>query len=67
MLPRGEVGLILTAIGAGLVLDGKPVVDTATYAAAAFMVVATTMATPPLLLWSMRGALAGARSHEAEP
>ena len=54
MMPRGEVGLIFAAVGAKLVMDGRPVVDAATYAAAVFMVVATTMATPPLLLWSMR-------------
>jgi Kef-type K+ transport system membrane component KefB len=56
MMPRGEVGLIFAGIGATLVLDGHPVVSPATYAAAVFMVVATTMATPPLLLWSMRRA-----------
>jgi len=54
MMPRGEVGLIFAGIGAQLVLDGKPIVDPPTYAAAVFMVVATTMATPPLLLWSTR-------------
>lgn len=54
MMPRGEVGLIFAGIGAQLVLDGRPVVDAGTYAAAVFMVVATTMATPPLLLWSMK-------------
>jgi Kef-type K+ transport system membrane component KefB len=54
MMPRGEVGLIFAGIGARLVLDGKPVIDGATYAAAVFMVIATTLATPPLLLWSMR-------------
>jgi Kef-type K+ transport system membrane component KefB len=54
MMPRGEVGLIFAGIGAKLFLDGRPVVDSGTYAAAVFMVVATTMATPPLLLWSMR-------------
>ena len=54
MMPRGEVGLIFAGIGARLVLDGRPVVDTATYAAAVFMVIATTMATPPLLLWSIK-------------
>jgi Kef-type K+ transport system membrane component KefB len=59
MLPRGEVGLIFAGIGAALVLDGHPVVDSETYAAAVFMVVATTMVTPPLLLWSMRGAARG--------
>jgi Kef-type K+ transport system membrane component KefB len=54
MMPRGEVGLIFAGIGAQLILGGRPVVDTGTYAAAVFMVVATTMATPPLLLWSTR-------------
>jgi Kef-type K+ transport system membrane component KefB len=54
MMPRGEVGLIFAGIGARLVLDGRPVIDGAAYAAAVFMVVATTMATPPLLLWSLR-------------
>jgi len=54
MMPRGEVGLIFAGIGAQLVLNGRPVVDAGTYAAAVFMVVATTMATPPLLLWSIR-------------
>jgi Kef-type K+ transport system membrane component KefB len=54
MMPRGEVGLIFAGIGATLVLEGQPVVSANTYAAAVFMVVATTMATPPLLLWSLR-------------
>jgi len=53
MMPRGEVGLIFAGIGASLVLDSRPIVDGHTYAAAVFMVVATTMATPPLLLWSL--------------
>ena len=35
-------------------LGGHAVVGTDTYAAGVFMVVATTMATPPLLLWSLR-------------
>ena len=54
MMPRGEVGLIFAGIGAKLTLSGMPVVDPGTYAAAVFMVVATTVLTPPLLLWSMR-------------
>jgi Kef-type K+ transport system membrane component KefB len=54
MMPRGEVGLIFAGIGAKLVLDGQPVVDAGTYAAAVFMVVATTVLTPPLLAWSMK-------------
>ena len=59
MMPRGEVGLIFAGIGATLVLDGSPVVSPETYAAAVFMVVVTTMATPPLLLWSLRQDEAG--------
>ena len=54
MMPRGEVGLIFAGIGAQLVLGGRPVVDAGTYAAAVFMVVATTVLTPPLLLWSVK-------------
>ena len=54
MMPRGEVGLIFAGIGATLVLDGKAVVSPETYAAGVFMVVVTTMATPPLLLWSLK-------------
>jgi Kef-type K+ transport system membrane component KefB len=65
MMPRGEVGLIFAGIGAQLLLGGRPVVDTGTYAAAVFMVVATTTATPPLLLWSMRRAGAPARTKTA--
>jgi len=37
-----------------LALTGGPVVDAGTYAGAVFMVVATTMLAPPLLLWSIR-------------
>lgn len=54
MMPRGEVGLIFAGIGATLMLGGHAVVSPDTYAAAVFMVVVTTMATPPLLLWSLR-------------
>jgi Na+:H+ antiporter len=54
MMPRGEVGLIFAGIGATLMLAGEPVVSPETYAAAVFMVVATTMATPPLLVFSLR-------------
>jgi Kef-type K+ transport system membrane component KefB len=54
MMPRGEVGLIFAGIGATLTLGGEPVVSPETYAAAVFMVVLTTMATPPLLVWSLR-------------
>jgi len=62
MMPRGEVGLIFAGIGATLVLDGRPVVSPETYAAAVFMVVVTTMATPPLLLWSLKRDVAAAKA-----
>jgi Kef-type K+ transport system membrane component KefB len=62
MMPRGEVGLIFAGIGAALVLNGHPVVGPDTYAAVVFMVVVTTMATPPLLLWSLRRDAASAPS-----
>jgi Kef-type K+ transport system membrane component KefB len=54
MMPRGEVGLIFAGIGASLMIQGHAVVSPETYAAAVFMVVVTTMATPPLLLWSLK-------------
>jgi Kef-type K+ transport system membrane component KefB len=56
MMPRGEVGLIFAGLGAQLQLGGEPVVDAGTYAAAVFMVVVTTMATPPALVWANRRA-----------
>jgi Kef-type K+ transport system membrane component KefB len=59
MMPRGEVGLIFAGIGASLVLAGRPIVNPETYAAAVFMVVVTTMATPPLLVWSLKRDEAG--------
>ncbi|WP_197489109.1 cation:proton antiporter [Planctomyces sp. SH-PL14] len=53
MIPRGEVGLIFASEGAKLMYEGKPVVDSTTYTALVFMVMATTIITPPLLKWSM--------------
>jgi Na+:H+ antiporter len=53
MMPRGEVGLIFANIGLGLTLNGQPVIDHAVYSAVVMMVIVTTMATPPLLKWSI--------------
>lgn len=64
MIPRGEVGLIFANIGLGLTIRGEPVVDTAIYSAIVIMVIATTMATPPALRWSLTR---GARSSSAKP
>jgi len=54
MMPRGEVGLIFAGMGTRLMVDGAPVIGPGTYAAAIFMVLMTTLLTPPLLLWSIR-------------
>jgi Kef-type K+ transport system membrane component KefB len=53
MIPRGEVGLIFAGIGSKLVLDGVPVISTATYSAIVIMVIITTLVTPPLLKYSL--------------
>jgi Kef-type K+ transport system membrane component KefB len=63
MMPRGEVGLIFAGIGAQLLLNGVPVVDGPTYAAAIFMVIATTLLTPPLLMWAIRRAPSTPAAH----
>ncbi|MCB9229926.1 MAG: cation:proton antiporter [Deltaproteobacteria bacterium] len=59
MVPRGEVGLIFAVIGAGLSLDGRPVIDKPLYSAIVLMVMVTTMLTPPGLTWSLNRARRG--------
>jgi Kef-type K+ transport system membrane component KefB len=59
MTPRGEVGLIFAGIGATLMLPNQggasePVIDTGTFSAVVFMVVVTTLLTPPALKWALR-------------
>jgi Kef-type K+ transport system membrane component KefB len=54
MIPRGEVGLIFANVGAGLTLNGAPVVDSRTFSALVLMVIVTTLITPPALRWSLR-------------
>jgi Kef-type K+ transport system membrane component KefB len=53
MIPRGEVGLIFANIGLGLSLAGQPIIEQGTFSAVVIMVIVTTMATPPLLKWSL--------------
>ncbi len=53
MIPRGEVGLIVAAVGQKLVLGGRPVVDDAVFSAVVIIVLATTLMSPPLLKWSL--------------
>ncbi len=52
MIPRGEVGLIFANIGAGLMLNGQPVIGAQQLSAVVMMVIVTTLVTPPLLRWS---------------
>lgn len=49
MIPRGEVGLIFTGIGASLVVGGQPVLGAELVSAMVVMVMVTTLITPPLL------------------
>jgi Kef-type K+ transport system membrane component KefB len=56
MIPRGEVGLIFAGIGATLMLGGERVIDNEVFSAVVIMVALTTLVTPPLLVWRMRGA-----------
>ena len=59
MIPRGEVGLIFAGIGATLVLGGERVIGDDVFSAVVIMVALTTLVTPPLLVWKMRGARRG--------
>jgi Kef-type K+ transport system membrane component KefB len=53
MIPRGEVGLIFAGIGSSLMIGSERIVDDAIFSAVVVMVVITTMATPPLLVWRL--------------
>ena len=53
MIPRGEVGLLFAGVGLRLTLGGQPLLDSGTYSAIVILVVATTLATPPALRWSL--------------
>jgi len=51
MIPRGEVGLIFTSIGASLSVAGRPVFSADLVSAMISMVIVTTLVTPPVLKW----------------
>lgn len=55
MIPRGEVGLIFANIGLTLRIGGERIIDDAVFSAIVVMVIVTTMVTPPLLAWRLRG------------
>jgi Kef-type K+ transport system membrane component KefB len=52
MVPRGEVGLLFASIGAGLTVDGEPLLTQGTFSAVILMVLTTTLVTPPGLRWA---------------
>jgi Kef-type K+ transport system membrane component KefB len=54
MIPRGEVGLIFANVGAGLTLNGAPIVNATTFSALVLMVIVTTLITPPAFRWSLK-------------
>ena len=56
MIPRGEVGLIFANVGAGLTLNGAPVIDARVFSALVLMVIVTTLITPPAFRWSLKRA-----------
>jgi Kef-type K+ transport system membrane component KefB len=70
MLPRGEVGFIFASIGTTLHLHGRPIVTPSIFAAAVLVVIATTLAAPPLLgarLKRAACALPGGRPRRSAP
>lgn len=65
MVPRGEVGLIFAAIGAGLRAHGERVINDVSNAAVVIMVIVTTMVTPPILQWTLKRGDAKRLAHQA--
>jgi len=65
MIPRGEVGLIFANIGAGLTLNGAPILNASVFSALVLMVIVTTLVTPPALKWSLRATATSARGRSS--
>ena len=49
MIPRGEVGLIFAGMGSTLLLNGQPILPSATFSALVLMIMMTTFITPSAL------------------
>jgi Kef-type K+ transport system membrane component KefB len=60
MIPRGEVGLIFANIGAGIRINGVPLLTPGQFSAIVAMVLLTTLLTPPLLRWKLGSSTAPA-------
>jgi Na+:H+ antiporter len=55
MIPRGEVALVFAALGRGLTVGQRPLLDARGYTALVAVVILTTLLTPPLLKWTSAG------------
>lgn len=62
MISRGEVGLIIASIGVGL-----GILQSEVFTTVVFVVLVTTISTPPLVRWSFRDETEGASSQPQQP
>ncbi len=56
MIPRGEVTLIYASIGPTIRIGGHALLDPSLYSALIFVVIVTTLLTPPALKWAFQKA-----------
>lgn len=49
MIPRGEVGIIIAAIGLNIIVEGQPALSMELYSVIVMMAVVTTIVAPPIL------------------
>ncbi|MFN8011134.1 MAG: cation:proton antiporter [Holophagaceae bacterium] len=66
MVPRGEVGLIFVAAGAGLTLDGAPLLGPEVQAGVVAALLLTTLAGPVGLAWVLKRKPAAAAAAETD-
>ncbi|MGB0679181.1 MAG: cation:proton antiporter, partial [Polyangiales bacterium] len=67
MIPRGEVGLIFANVGAGIQVNGAPLMQAGEYAAVVLMVMVTTVISPPWLAGRLRKVMAREGSPGGNP
>lgn len=66
MIPRGEVALIVAGIGAVVIYNGKPVLNTRLFGTAIIMTLLTTLLAPPLLSAMLKFPGKGVRKEKKE-
>lgn len=67
MVPRGEVGLIFAAQGAGIMYQGEPLIGPMSYMAVVLMVMITTIVAPPWLAQRLRAVVAKEKAAGITP